>query len=193
MSMPVFSTKSEARDWALRTRAALSPEDRARMSRAIAERLATDPRFLGARAVLTYAGAKAGELDTRPVMEHSWRLGKRVLVPLTRADGVLAWSELRAWADLEATRFGLLEPRPGAVELVVPDAGLCITPGLCFRADGHRIGFGGGYFDRFLADFRGTPIALAPDALWGARFPVGPHDIPVEAVITETATREARG
>ncbi|MBX3177842.1 MAG: 5-formyltetrahydrofolate cyclo-ligase [Candidatus Hydrogenedentes bacterium] len=193
MSFPDFSTKAEARDWARRVRAAISLADRARMSRTIAERLAADPRFVGASAVLTYAGAKAGELDTRPVMEHAWRLGKRVLVPLTRPGGALAWSALRAWADLEATRLGLLEPRPGAVDLVVPDGGLCITPGLCFRADGHRIGFGGGYFDRFLAGFRGTPIALAPDAIWGVRFPVEPHDIPVEAVITETAIREARG
>lgn len=192
MSIPDFSTKAEARAWARRVRAAITPEDRTSISHAIAERLAADARFLSASAVLTYAGAKSGELDTRPVMEHAWRLGKQVLIPLTRAGGVLAWSTLRAWADLEATPLGLLEPRPGAIELVVPEEGLCITPGLCFRADGHRIGFGGGYFDRFLADFRGTSIALAPDALWGARFPVEPHDIPVEAVITEMAIREAR-
>lgn len=184
----VFTSKADARAWGLGMRAALDATIRLDLGRAIATRLLAMPEYQRAHTLLTYVGVKSGELDTMALIEAAWAGGKAVLVPLTRPGGGMEWSRLDGMADLMRTPRGLLEPRPDALRPVDPADGLCIVPGVCFRSDGHRIGFGGGYFDRFLAGFGGSTVALAPEALFGVEFPVENHDQPVAVVVTETAT-----
>ena len=188
-----FTSKAEARAWGLRVRAAIDAPARAALSRQINQYVAATPHFQDADVILTYLGAKAGELDTTELIRMAWADHKTVALPLTRPGGMMAWSRLDRLEDLAPTRFGLLEPRAEAVQPFHPRGGLCIVPGVCFRGDGHRIGLGGGYFDRFLADYTGTALALAPEVLFGIEFPVEPHDRPVAAVITESGVHETRG
>lgn len=185
LARPTFPTKSEARAWGLDVRSRLSADELGRLSRAIAARIIDSDAYRAADTVLTYIGAKPGELDTRPVVEDAWEAGKRVLAPLCRPGGALGWAYLEAWTELERTRLGLLEPRESAARRAEPAGGLCLAPGVCFRGDGHRVGFGGGYYDRFLAEFSGTAVALAPEAVFGVGFPVEVHDVPVAVVVTE--------
>lgn len=183
-----FESKTEARTWALRHRHALNAAEVAGLSaRAIAE-LAASPFYAEAGTLLTYIGSKQGELLTATLIERALADGKRVLAPVAYPDGVMVWSRLQDLAQLEMSALGILEPRADARDLVEPEGGLCIVPGVCFRHDGHRIGFGGGYYDRFLAEFTGAAIALSPEACFGVDFPVEPHDRPVSAVVTEATT-----
>jgi 5-formyltetrahydrofolate cyclo-ligase len=103
----------------------------------------------------------------------------------------MVWAHLEDISVLRITPLGLLEPQADSVRLVEPDGGLCIVPGLGFRRDGHRVGFGGGYYDRFLACFRGDTAALAPEVLFGMKFPIEPHDQAVDVVITELGVHRA--
>lgn len=192
MHPPTFNTKAEARTWALRYRAALSEARRRSIGARTITRLVASPRFLSAEVLLTYVGSKGGELDTRPLIAEALAMGKTVIVPVTRPGGVMRWSRLARLSDLEMTGRGILEPRADSTSWIEPTGGLCIVPGVCFRWDGHRIGFGGGYYDRFLASFTGSTMALTPDALLGVNFPVEAHDQPVSIVITERRTHTAR-
>lgn len=185
MHPPTFSTKAEARAWALQRRAAIPAAEREAIGAKSIARLMASPLFSQADRLLTYVGSKGTELDTRPLIDEAIALGKCVLVPVTRPGGVMLWSRLERLSDLEMTSRGILEPRPTSISWVEPAGGLCVVPGVCFRRDGHRIGFGGGYYDRFLDTFAGSAIALTPEALFGVDFPVEVHDRRVSMVLTE--------
>ncbi len=187
MHPPTFQNKAEARAWALQRRAAISESERNAIASMSIARLLASPLFSQADALLTYVGSKGTELDTRSLIEEAIAMGKSVLVPVTRPGGVMLWSQLERLADLEMTARGILEPRLTAISWVEPADGLCVVPGVCFRRDGHRIGFGGGYYDRFLGRFSGKSIALAPEALFGVDFPVEDHDRAVSIIFTESA------
>lgn len=191
MDFPDFLTKQAARDWALQQRAAIPPTERRIIGERAIQHLLRTPGFDRAEALLTYVGSKDSELDTLPLIEAALALGKTVLVPITRARGVMVWSRLEDITVLRMTPLGLLEPQADAVRLVAPDGGLCIVPGLGFRGDGHRVGFGGGYYDRFLSSFRGDTAALVPETLFGMSFPIEPHDQAVDAVVTELGVHRA--
>lgn len=187
MHPPTFQTKAEARAWGLRLRDQIPPAALGAISAVATRRLVESDEFTRAEILLCYAGSKGSELDTKPLMEQALAAKKQVLVPITRSGGVMHWSRLKDLSDLKITPRGILEPHPQAIDLVEPEGGLCIVPGVCFRSDGHRIGFGGGYYDRFLSQFHGIALALAPEALFGIDFPVEPHDRAISAVFTETA------
>lgn len=183
-----FPTKAEARTWALQQRHALGPAESRAWSQRIVERLIASECYRAADTLLTYVGALPGELDTRPLIEAALADRKTVFVPLAGPEGRMNWSRLMQLADLEPTRRGLLEPREDAHAIATPSTGLCIVPGVCFRRDGHRIGYGAGYYDRFLEHFGGVAVALTPAAFYGVGFPVEPHDQPVSAILTEDET-----
>ncbi len=178
-------SKSEARAWALQYRAAIAEAERGVIGRKSIARLVKSPCYEQAGTILTYVGSKGTELETGPLIEMALADGKMVLVPVTRPGGVMLWSRLERLTDLEMSTRGILEPRATSISWETPGHGLCVVPGVCFRHDGHRIGFGGGYYDRFLDTFAGTTVALAPEALFGVDFPVEAHDRPVAVVFTE--------
>jgi len=188
-----FSNKADARAFGLRLRKSWTPTQHRAMGDAMIRRLLSSAMYLEAATVLTYLGTKSGEVDTLALVEAAWKDGKTVLVPLTRSGGQMDWALLAPETALVRTSLGLLEPQPDATRCVAPAGGLCLVPGVCFRADGHRVGFGGGYFDRFLATFPGKPVAMCPDALYGVVFPVESHDVPVSAVFTESAHYDTAG
>lgn len=127
-------------------------------------------------------------MDTGPLIEALLRAGRRVLVPIAEPGGGLVWSRLLCLDELANGRFGILEPRSECQRPTVPDPdAVVIVPGIGFTREGHRIGYGGGYYDRFLAGHPGPKIALAFDLQMLDSFRPEPHDVPVDAVITETA------
>ncbi len=188
----VFTNKSEARRYARSLRSTWDAATLTRLGKAISEHVLSCDCFVKAEALLTYVGAMPGELDTRPLIGAAHAAGKQVFVPVTQAHGVMTWIPLGEWEELVRTPRGLLEPARPHQAAVPPETALCIVPGLLFRSDGHRIGFGGGYYDRFLQRHRGTTLALSPAACFAHRYPIEPHDIPVDFVVTEEGVFAAR-
>ena len=187
-----FRDKKAARVFGRRIRNSWDSPTRDSLSQAIAQHLVNTTLFQGADTLLTYIGSRGEELDTCPIIQRALEMGKRVLVPLTRAAGRMDWSELSDLGVLETTRLGLLEPRKEAQVLCTQPAGLCIVPGLLFNERGHRIGFGGGYYDRYLPGHVGATVGLCPTGCYGHDFPVAPHDQSVDWVVTEIAVIDTR-
>ena len=190
MTSPVMTDiatrKRELRNQFLARRKALPPLTCAAAAAAILKRLATFPPWLDAESYLCYVASKDNEVDTKPLIEDRLGAGKTVYVPIAHPDRSMSWAPIPNLDVMQPSRFGVLEPPP---ELVpsgpAPDDGLVIVPGIAFAPSGYRIGYGGGYYDRFLAQTNGTTVAVAYEIQITDSVPVEPHDVPVDWIITE--------
>ncbi|GEL09036.1 5-formyltetrahydrofolate cyclo-ligase [Salisediminibacterium halotolerans] len=135
---------------------------------------------------LTYA--VGDEFPTKQIIEQAFNEGKRIAMPKCVPETKdMRFYEIEQLDQLEPSFFGLMEPDPDQCKKIVRDQiDLLIVPGLVYDRKGYRIGFGGGYFDRFLAGYRSfDTVSLAyREQLATERFPNEPHDQRVNFVIT---------
>lgn len=157
----------------------------------IAQRLFSLPHFQNASAVFIYLAFK-NEVRTDNIIEKAWQQKKKVLVPVCRKkDKNLLLSELHSFSELGPGTWNIPEPRLEYLRPVSPFiADLAVIPGLAFDSRGYRLGYGAGYYDRFLPQL--SPecpvIALAYDFQVLESVPSEPHDMPVDMIITEKKT-----
>ncbi|MEY8462231.1 5-formyltetrahydrofolate cyclo-ligase [Streptococcus merionis] len=123
------------------------------------------------------------EFDTSAIIQQAQADGKKVLVPKTYGQGRMGFIAYDPDA-LQVSSFGVREPISDLiVDKEVID--LMLVPGLLWNKEGYRIGYGGGYYDRYLLDFKGQTISLCY-AFQQQAFEAEPHDIPVQEVIYES-------
>lgn len=174
-------------------RLALSSEERASIDAAIAQRVFELSEFRDAQLVATYLSFGA-EVETRGIIERAWQEGKTVALPrCVPASRSMRWYTIDSLDGLERHAFGMQEPAEDPareVDLAVYKGALAIVPALAVDIQGYRLGYGGGYYDAFLAEFSGVSVGLCREvqvvedlAALGAR---ERYDIPVDLVITET-------
>lgn len=175
----------------VRIRTKISPALRATTDARILQRLVELPAWREARLVLTYVSF-GSEVDTHALMQVAWDAGKQVAVPRCRRSHSLDFYVISSEDDLEPGLRGLMEPSPVCGRPLTPPqmvGSLCIVPGLVFDADGYRIGYGGGYYDRFLAFYPGEKVALVRSRqLSGNPLPRDEHDVPVDWLVSESGT-----
>lgn len=188
----------------LARRAALPPEEAARLGHAAQDALLASPAWQAARQVLLYVAVR-NETATARLLDAAWADGKQVLLPrcvtsapqedaAANCDNEMCLAPCACAADLKPGRYGISEPDPARCPAIDMDAatnfapGLAIIPGVAFDRQGNRLGHGAGYYDRFLAH-----PAMARTALVGLAYafqivpalPVAPWDRPVHALCTE--------
>ncbi len=127
------------------------------------------------------------EVDTWSIIRHAWMNGKKVCVPkcepLTKE---MQFYLLSDFQELEKVYAGIYEPiidKTSAISCECID--FMIVPGLLFNKNGYRIGFGGGYYDRFLPNFTGYTVSLAFSFQLSDDIPVEVHDLPVQKIVTD--------
>lgn len=126
------------------------------------------------------------EIDPLPAMHHLWRHGP-VAVPIVEsAAAPLRFDTWTPDTPMEAGAFGAMVPRVSVP--IVPD--VLIVPLVAFNRAGHRLGYGGGFYDRTLAKLRAEQDVLAVGFAYAgqemADFPIGKYDAPLDAIVTET-------
>jgi 5-formyltetrahydrofolate cyclo-ligase len=177
--------KAELRSRMLAARAGLTADQRVAAGRLIRDALLSLPEVQMAGTVAAYYSVGA-EPDTRGLVYALWKRGTYVLLPLLRPDGDLDWASYEGPDSLVPGPRGLREPGepPRGVDAAAK-ADVVLAPALAVDEVGHRLGRGGGSFDRALA--RVGPlipvIALLYDDELLARVPAEPHDVPVRAVV----------
>ena len=169
----------------------LSGADRSAMSRVIIEKLVNLPVVREKSQILIYC-SYLSEVETIPLLHRCLELGKRVSVPLTvpQRFELLVVAITDPATDLLPGYKGIPEPLPSLVEhRSVPPQSLeiAIIPGAVFDRAGYRLGYGGGYYDRFFAQKapQAYRIGLAFSRQLVHRIPVLSHDIPLDMLVTE--------
>ena len=180
--------KKEFRKQMLAKRRALDSEKINELSQGIAERLFAAKEYREARIMLCFVSTEI-EVNTRPIIKKALADGKRVAVPLCiKGSCELSFRYITGTNDLAEGAFGILEPLSHCEECTGFDGALCVVPSLCCDRRGHRMGYGRGYYDRFLAGFGGTSCGVIFGEFLLDRIPTEPTDMPLDMMITESDT-----
>lgn len=175
--------KAELRKRILDLRSALSNEEQLLKSKIIKDKLLSLQQYKDNNNILIYADYN-NEVFTKDIIEESLRLGKKVACPKVLSEGIMEFFEIKSLDDLIQGYKGILEPEEKAV--FSPDNALVIVPGVAFDAKGYRIGYGKGYYDRYLSrhcDY--ATVALAYKCQIIDCVPRQINDRKVDIIITE--------
>ena len=172
--------KSELRKQVLQEMKSIPQKQKIAMDQALTERFLNHPFYQEAKVIATYLSFPH-EFQTQGLIDQALKDGKKVLIPKTYPKGRMEFVVYNP-QQLKITSFGLLEPQ-GDLEVVdTSQIDLIHVPGLAFTTEGYRIGYGGGYYDRYLEHFAGhTMSTIYPCQV--QEFNSENHDIPVQEVL----------
>ena len=154
----------------------------------IQTRLLISPGYRAADTVLVYM-ARPFEIATSMILRAALANHKTLALPACTDDGRMVFRRVSELSQLVPGRFGILEPDPDC-GIVSPDThSLCVCPALCCDMRGYRLGFGGGYYDRFLAGFSGIKAALCYSDSLIPLIREEAYDIKMDVIHTDSFTR----
>lgn len=161
----------------------VSAEEKERIGQEIAKKLFALPEFIEAKNISIYV-AYNGEVETIPIIEEAFRLGKSVSAPVVK-NGEMEFYRYTSVDQLKESQYGILEPDTSLGVMPSNDL-LIIMPGVAFDEERNRIGYGGGYYDRYLTRNIGyQTIALAYDFQICEAFDADLFDQKPEIILTE--------
>lgn len=157
----------------------------------ICSRLLADEKIRTARTVLLYASF-GSEIDTWELAERLLEIGKVIAFPRCYLSGIMEFhcvSDIKALKNEKPGKYGISEPDRSLPAPEISDDTVCIIPGLAFTEKGGRLGYGGGYYDRFLSVYPFIPrIAVAYEDMITDSLPLHEHDKTVNIIVTEERT-----
>ncbi len=185
--------KKNLRDKYKAIRLAMTAEQKAQSGAEILARLQRLWQVKNASLVLTYVSTDI-EVDTLALIEQLLAQGKQVAVPYCVANTRdMCFYRIRSFDDLERRTFGVMEPVPERCERVTDFLGsVCIVPGLTFDRQGFRLGYGKGYYDRFLSSYRGVMVGICYASCITRRLHRGRYDVACDILVTENETINCR-
>lgn len=186
----VRSTKNNLRDMFRNKRLSFTPQQKSEYDEMIFQRLCGIYQYKNASVVLCYV-SKSIEVDTIKFINQALSDGKRVAVPRC-IDGTrkMNFYFINSLDDLEKGSFGVYEPKTDiCTRLTDLSSGLCVVPGMAFDTCGYRLGYGKGYYDRFLSEFGGETVGICYSCCVKWNLPRGKFDKPVDILLTEKYIR----
>jgi 5-formyltetrahydrofolate cyclo-ligase len=175
--------KKEIRKKALAARDSLLPGQRSSKSRQIEESLFSLPEFKSAHAVMFFASFRS-EVDTVPMIRRALGDGKRVILPKVNGDKLELFEIKNFDNDVSPGAWGIPEPC-GSAPVKLDELDAIIVPGAAFDERGNRLGYGAGFYDKLLSEFKKPTVALAFEEQITSNIPADPHDVPVQKIVTE--------
>ena len=177
--------KDELRERLKARRAEATEEERKKTDEAIVRALLASSPYQRADAVLLYAPIR-GEVDLIPLARRARAEGKTVAFPRCDTESkTMRFHILTPDARLTPGAYGIPEPPADAPLCPLSENTLCLVPGLSFDPMGNRLGYGGGYYDRFLSDFPGVSAGVLPRRMLVKQIPTESFDIPVDLLFCE--------
>ena len=187
-ALDVVALRARLRREKIAARLSLAPDEHRRASAALEEQLARQVGVLPV-GTLAFCWPIRAEFDARPLVVRLLAAGWRAAVPtVVERDAAMIFRLWTPQTPMSVDPFGIPVPAAGSA-CVIPD--LLLLPLVAFDAQGFRLGYGGGYFDRTLAAMRPRPLAFGVGFELARALSVCPqrHDIPLDAVVTEAGTR----
>lgn len=182
-----LETKKEIRKLILGRRDAVDPKLREQWDNSVFDRLVHSEYYKKARVIFAFVSFRS-EVDTHRIINRALADNKIICVPRIKSkDTGIELYRINSMNDLEKGYFGILEPSEHCQAVDCRDIELILMPGAAFDRNGSRLGYGRGYYDRFLEgmDNRVQKLALAYHFQVLDRVPTDELDIPVDAIITD--------
>jgi len=182
--------KDQIRTRVLKLRNSIPQQERKTREKIIMERIQGLPFFQKASVIFFYASFRT-EVGTILFIEQTLKMGKRVVLPVVMKEkSQLALYEITSIKELFPGYMKIPEPvRDGKAEFKLDQVELIIIPGVAYDKNGNRIGYGGGYYDRLLSDYKSAGIPVVAPAfteqLVHKDIPAEAHDRKVDIIVTE--------
>lgn len=189
----VFTAKNELRKKYLAKRKELDEKYRSDAERRALQNLVSTKEFSSADKIFLYYPIKC-EADPMHLLEIAQKLGKKVAFPIcNKADLTMRFFEISSHKDFSPGAYNIPEPNEALGELQADGKTLCVVPALLYSKDGHRLGYGKGFYDRFLANFDGVSVGFTYDELVVDDLPHDAFDMKLDMIITEKGVYLSEG
>lgn len=145
--------------------------------------------YKNSKSVLLYVSTEY-EVDTYRLIERALNDNKTVAVPVSDfTSNTMCFHIIKSLKDLTRLNHGISEPEVTADKLSSYDSSLCIVPAFVYDKMGYRVGYGKGFYDRFLSEFSGTSLGICYECFLWKQLDVETNDIPVDYIITENGVK----
>jgi 5-formyltetrahydrofolate cyclo-ligase len=180
------SSKASLRNYYKQIRKCLNPEYKKRIDKLIQLNLLNTINYIDSSIIFAYV-SKQHEVDTSLIINKAFKDKKTIALPKCEKNNIIKFYKVTSLDDLELNKnFGILEPiKTESTAIRDLTKGLCIVPGLCFDIQGFRLGYGMGYYDRFLKNFGGDKIGICYSNCILPELPRNSFDEPVDLLVTE--------
>ena len=177
--------KKIMREVCMRERRQMNKQFKAELDNSICERLLMNTEYKQCDTILAYVSSDI-EVNTRGIIKHALSDGKYVACPrCIPGTHEMEFYYIESMDDLSAGSYGILEPDPEVCEAAEDvDGALCLVPGLCFDRRGYRLGYGGGYYDRYLGSHDLVTVGLCYSYFMVRELLHGRYDARMKKVIT---------
>lgn len=185
MKLKTLIPKSEVRKLAVKRRAEFREEDIRLKAKRIEERILGMDEFRYAKNIFCYIGSRPGEVETRKLIDIIDSSGRSVFIPkLNKRSGNFHRFHFMGWDEIITNTEGWKEPKL-AMEEELTDIDLFIIPALAVSLSGHRVGYGGGYYDKLLKQTFAPKVVLAYEFQVFSYIESSSRDIKVDKIVTE--------
>ncbi len=169
----------------MKLRKELSQDEKAGAESTLCQSIASLSVFEKCDTVLLFSPIK-NEPDLLSIAKLAFKVGKRVAFPISLSETcTLDFRFIQALDELTAGTYGINEPTESAPKASFTKNTICIVPALAFDKKGYRLGYGKGYYDRFLKDFEGTSIGATLEKFVCDKLPTNDTDVAIDIIITE--------
>ncbi len=180
--------KSRVRKCLLEKRKAIPKDSKNIYDKQLSDKIIQSDYFKNANQVLVFASTE-DEFDTRYIIEKCRLEQKRVFYPLCLDNkGKMEFREVNSKGDLLVGMYNILEPKERCKKYTFQENDIIIVPCLSVDSNGYRIGYGKGYYDRFLKNFRGVSVCPCYEELLTDKLPTDENDIKINILVTQHLT-----
>jgi 5-formyltetrahydrofolate cyclo-ligase len=166
------------------------PKEKASKDGKIVERIMKSAVFRSSGKILFYLPIH-GEVDLKKLFEKTG--GKKFILPRIKDEESLHLFYMNDLSEVEKGSFNILEPKLHLKKAMPEDIDLALIPGVVFAENGHRIGYGKGFYDRLLKKIKAPKIGIAYEFQIVENIPVEPHDTPMDMIVTEKRSIHTSG
>ncbi len=178
--------KKELRKELLNKRHNISKEKKVIFDKAISQKIIDSDYFKMANQVLVFSSTD-DEFNTQYIVEHCRLEYKRVFYPVCLdSNGTMEFLKVECVGDLEYGMYDILEPKKTCKKYRPTETDIIIVPALAVDKNGYRIGYGKGYYDRFLKDFKGISVCPCYDEMVTDTLPTDKYDVKINIIATQT-------
>lgn len=186
--MPVKNIKQrklQIRNVCKKYRNNLSAEKKQQFDLILQEKFLQTEEYKNAKVLLAFV-SKDIEINTELIIKQALSDGKTLALPKCKEENLMDFYIVDDLSQLMEGYYGLLEPNPEKCKMLSETENtVCLVPGLAFDREGYRIGFGKGYYDRFLLDYKGITVGMCYTKCVEEALPKGYYDRPIDILITE--------